>query len=187
MNNRRRISVQQTSYLQKKLCPLCENMVLARYYDSNSNRVLGLPNFQGTGNLSFAECPVCYGTWLIYEETTTDIFVMSEIARQLLSIEGSYIHQEEDLLKDLPTHTQNAIKSLVIILIRALKEFITTGKVERTDEISAPDSVLEIISGKEILVGNTQINFGNENQLGDVTIRDVVRGNIFHFTLNINS
>jgi len=49
----------------------------------------------------------------------------------------------------------------------------------------AAQNALQLLEGEEISAGNSVISFGIGAQVGEVTVRDVVGGNIIHFNLNI--
>jgi hypothetical protein len=45
--------------------------------------------------------------------------------------------------------------------------------------------LLEALQGRQIEVGQAAVNFGSNSQFGDVSMRDVVNGNIIHLTINL--
>lgn len=46
---------------------------------------------------------------------------------------------------------------------------------------------LASLSGKELMLDNSQVSFGEGNQLGDVTVSDVAGGHIIKLTINITN
>lgn len=86
----------------------------------------------------------------------------------------------------LPKEMHSYISPLVNLLISMNSGMVSQADVESQIN-SNPDliNVVNALSGMKITSNNATLQFGNNSQTGDITIRDVARGNITHLTINL--
>ncbi|NJO08227.1 MAG: hypothetical protein HC876_23485 [Chloroflexaceae bacterium] len=92
------------------------------------------------------------------------------------------------LCSQLPEHQQSQVEPLAALLAPLMSDPTQAADIERLlRENIALGHVLRDLAGYQVTFGGTLLQFGSDNQVGDITIRDVAGGNIVHLTININT
>jgi hypothetical protein len=89
---------------------------------------------------------------------------------------------KDELEKQLNTHIS---QPEAIILASAVVNALDNTEI--SSEVVSPEvkSALYSLAGKEIQTRDAVILFGQGAQIGDVTVRDIVKGDIIYITVNI--
>ena len=89
----------------------------------------------------------------------------------------------------LPNDDNTSLQQKIILLSQLLIRFINKDISQKDIQaVIVKDDFAPLanaLAGKEVSVGGKTINFGKNNRLGDVSIRDVVGGNINNITISI--
>lgn len=90
--------------------------------------------------------------------------------------------------QDLPEEMHSQVGTLVNLLMLLKDGLISQAEVQdQINKTPALSELYNVLAGLNITTGNTTIQFGSNSQSGDITIRDVARGNINYFTVNLFS
>jgi len=79
---------------------------------------------------------------------------------------------------------QNLLDILTAVHSGALSPTEATSSIERQPHLK---SFINTLTGQEVRVKNTVVSFGQNNNVGDIKIRDIAAGNILHLTVNISN
>lgn len=91
----------------------------------------------------------------------------------------------EVLQRNVPTKFSHSVPILVSILTKALdsKESASTFQCSAKQALQLKE-LLATLAEREILAGNALLRFGDNSQFGDITIRDIVAGNVYYVNVN---
>ncbi|WP_129633762.1 hypothetical protein [Candidatus Oscillochloris fontis] len=95
----------------------------------------------------------------------------------------------DQLRKILCEAAYDSTNSAIPLLIQIIDDALGNGKrrydvsKQTRDQSSELTSLLTRLANREIQSNNTLLSFGSGNQLGDITIRDIISGS--KFTINI--
>lgn len=94
---------------------------------------------------------------------------------------------EKEISRKLPPELQakgSSIAETIIDIVNQGQVSESTRKALRQD--AETQNAMAIITKKQIETTSSVITFGEGNNIGDVNIRDVAGGNIFHININIS-
>lgn len=93
---------------------------------------------------------------------------------------------KEALTAALPSHFHDQIDPIVHLILALNQD--NTNKSNKPNKIPATPEIAQVLrelEGRDIKAGSTLVSFGEETQSGDISIRDVVKGN--SITLHLHS
>lgn len=101
-------------------------------------------------------------------------------------------NRDEDIISRITQLTSNIDSTSIAIfagLLQAMLSGSTTNQIVQEELQNSPSMILLLqqLTGQQIASKSAQINFGDENQLGELTIRDISNGNIINITVNIGA
>jgi len=78
------------------------------------------------------------------------------------------------------------LKELAAVLVGVISKQSTDPSVDKvtTDSLNHLHEVIQKLAGREVTANNSIISFGENSQNGDITIRDVARGNIINLNVS---
>lgn len=92
----------------------------------------------------------------------------------------------EDVLKKVvPTEFHSVIPSLVELLVSKQTNTSSTNGIAGSQQSDSLTSVLHLLAGRELHFpkNNATLLFGQDNQIGDIQIRDIAGQDVFNITI----
>lgn len=125
-------------------------------------------------------------------KTSGDLYIAfnQEVAKTLSdetnSVDIHALTLSRKLRTNLPNELQDSTNRLANLISAVIKGTLSVSQAQNhlvDNELIG--QVLHFLDGKSIISQDSLLHFGSNNQFSDITIRDIVGGNIIHLNINI--